>query len=483
MTQSHPPAHPIDRLTELARHFTEDGPLVPLTRRGGRVAEITTSHVRVSGLSTGIALGSFVELTNGTQRTLGEVIAIHPRLTTVKLFSAAPHLALGSPVWMRDRLTIAPDAGWIGRVVNALGQPIDGLGPMPQGGRADPIDRDSLGPMVIDRVRTPCVTGVRAIDLFAPLCKGQRLGIFAGSGVGKSTLIGMLTRSSGFKTIVIALVAERAREVREFVEDVIVPTGGRAVTVVATSSESAMMRKLAAKTAMTIAEYFRDSGDDVLLVVDSVTRYAHALREVALAAGELPVARGYTPSVFAELPRFFERAGPGTATTGSITGLFSVLVDGDDHNEPIADAVRGILDGHIVLDRSIADQGRFPAINPLASISRMATHVWSKEEAGLVRRLRALIARFEETRELRTLGAYKAGADPELDQAVAFVPVLYRLLSQLPDDPPSRKVFDELVAALTDLRTPDGEHQPRDRPAPRLGLGSAVAPTARDPSR
>jgi flagellum-specific ATP synthase len=213
-----------------------------------------------------------------------------------------------------------------------------------------------------------------------------------------------------------------------------------------------MMRKMAAKTAMAIAEYFRDIGDDVLLIMDSVTRYAHALREVALAAGELPVARGYTPSVFAELPRLLERAGPGTPTTGSITGIFSVLVDGDDHNDPVADAVRGVLDGHVVLDRSIAEQGRYPAVNPLSSISRLASIVWSKEEATLVRRLRALISRFEETRELRTLGGYKPGADAELDQAIAVTPIIYRLLTQIPGDPPSRRIFDELAAALSELK-------------------------------
>ena len=193
----------------------------------------------------------------------------------------------------------------------------------------------------------------------------------------------MLARTSGFNTIVIALVAERGREVREFLDNVVKPHGTRAVTVVASSAEGAMMRKNAAKTAMTVAEYFRDRGDDVLLVVDSITRFAHALREVSLAAGEPPVARGYAPSVFAELPRLLERAGPGRPGSGSITGVFSVLIDGEDSNEPIADTVRGILDGHIVLDRAIADQGRYPAINPLTSISRLAPLAWTKEEAEL----------------------------------------------------------------------------------------------------
>jgi flagellum-specific ATP synthase len=430
-----------------------------LVRIGGYVEEVSASHVKVGGLARRVGLGSCVEIETGSDRCLGEVIGIQQQSVTIKLFAAAPRVGLGSRVWLRDELVVRPDLSWVGRTVNALGQPIDGNGDLGVGDEAYPIDGEPLAPLALDRIRNPCTTGVRAIDLFTPICIGQRIGVFAGSGVGKSTLISMLTRSSGFKVVVVALVAERAREVREFIEDVIRPSGAKAVTVVATSSESAMMRKLSAKTAMTIAEYFRDRGDDVLLVVDSVTRYAHAMREIALAAGEPPVARGYAPSVFAELPRLLERAGPGTPATGSITGVFSVLVDGDDHNDPVADTVRGILDGHIVLDRSIADQGRYPAINPLSSISRLAGLAWTKEEAVLVRRLRALIARYEDTRELRTLGAYKPGADPELDQAVVVVPIIYRHLSQSPEDPVSRKPFDELAAALSALQATESARE------------------------
>jgi flagellum-specific ATP synthase len=210
-----------------------------------------------------------------------------------------------------------------------------------------------------------------------------------------------------------------------------------------------MLRKMAAKTAFAIAEHFRDQGEDVLLVVDSVTRYAQAARELALAAGEPPVARGFPPSVFADLPRLLERAGPGIGGRGTITGIFSVLVDGDDHDEPIADTVRGILDGHIVLTRTIAEQGRFPALDPLTSISRLAGSVWKPEEATLVRRLRALVARFEESRDLRALGAYKPGADPEIDQAQAIVPAIYEFMTQLPSDPPCAAVFEELSQAMS----------------------------------
>ncbi|MFM9940458.1 MAG: FliI/YscN family ATPase [Hyphomicrobiaceae bacterium] len=446
-----PPARP-SRLGQLSQSLGSIAGPIPLVRVGGRVSEVTASYIRAKGLAQQVQLGSCVEIESGSGAGLGEIIGIQPDSVTIKLYAAGLRVGLGSRVWLRDELVIRPNATWLGRVVDALGQPIDGRGPLAQGPLSRSIDSAPLGPLAMDRVRDPVATGVRAIDLFTPLCTGQRIGIFAGSGVGKSTLIAMLTRSTSFKTIVVALVAERAREVREFLEDVLLPSSARAVTVVATSSDSAMMRKLSAKTAMTVAEHFRDQGDDVLLVVDSVTRFAHAMREVALAAGEAPVARGYPPSVFAELPRLLERAGPGLPSAGSITGVFSVLVDGDDHNEPIADAVRGILDGHIVLNRGIADQGRYPAIDPLTSLSRLASLAWNKDQAQLVRRLRSLISRYEDTKELRTLGAYKPGVDHELDQAVTLAPLIYQLVTQSPDDPPCARIFDELATMLTELR-------------------------------
>ena len=274
------------------------------------------------------------------------------------------------------------------------------------------------------------------------------MGIFAVSGVGKSTLMGMLARAEGFDTVVVALVGERGREVREFLEVTMAGQLERVVTVVATGDESPMMRRLAPKTAMTVAEYFRDRGDHVLLIVDSVTRLAHAARDVALAAGEPPVARGYPPSVFSELPRLLERAGPGAPDGGTITGLFAVLVDGDDHNEPVADSIRGTLDGHIVLNRAIAEEGRFPAVDVLKSISRLADLSWSSEERELVSRLRAMIARFEDTRDLRLLGGYQRGADQTLDQAVDLVPHVYGGLMQGPADGPSERPFEELSRRL-----------------------------------
>lgn len=338
--------------------------------------------------------------------------------------------------------------GWKGRTFNALAEPIDGLGALLQGDRAFATEREPPPPMRRQRISAPLPTGIKVVDLFMPICAGQRIGVFAGSGIGKSTLLAMLARARGFDTVVIALVGERGREVREFMEDAIKADRQRAVAVVATGDESPMMRRLAPKTAMTIAEYFRDRGEKVLLILDSVTRLAHASRDVALAAGEPPVARGYTPSVFSDLPRYLERAGPGEEGTGSITGVFSVLVDGDDHNDPVADAIRGTLDGHIVLDRAIAEQARYPAINVLSSVSRLAKVAWTAEQHKLVMKLRAMVARFEDTRDLRLMGGYRAGADPALDKAVELVPRLYEVINQSPDEPPSVDAFRDVARAL-----------------------------------
>ncbi len=311
-----------------------------------------------------------------------------------------------------------------------------------------PLDADPPPAMLRSRVNRPLPTGVRAMDLFTPLCAAQRIGIFAGSGVGKTTLLSMLARCSGFDAVVVALVGERGREVREFLEGPVQDSRSRSVVVVATGDESPMMRRQAPKLAFAVAEYFRDQGQSVLLILDSVTRFAHAAREVALAAGEPPVARGYPPSVFGDLPRLLERAGPGTEGGGTITGIFSVLIDGDDHNDPVADSIRGTLDGHIVLDRAIADQGRYPAINLLGSISRLADVVWTPQQRELVRMLKSLVARFEDSRDLRQMGGYQAGADPELDQAVVLVPKIYAALRQDPTEPRSLDAFLDLANAL-----------------------------------
>jgi len=417
-------------------------------RVGGVVREVSPTHFRVAGISQFVKLGERVGFETESGLRTGEVIRFDDRGAIVKPFDAVCDAGIGTRAFCLGALALSPDAAWKGRVINALGAPLDGQGALPRGTSRMPLDRDPPPAMTRARVGKALRTGVRAVDLFTPICDGQRIGIFAGSGVGKSTLLSMLAGCKGFDTVVVALVGERGREVREFLEGPLAASRGRAVVVVSTSDESPMMRRLAPQTALAVAEYFRDAGEKVLLIVDSVTRYAHAARDVALAAGEPAVARGYAPSVFSTLPKLLERAGPGPDGTGSITGVFSVLVDGDDHNDPVADAIRGTLDGHIVLDRAIADQGRFPAINVLGSISRLAGEVWTDAERDLVQQLKAMIARFEDTRDLRLMGGYQAGADPDLDQAVVSVPRIYDALRQDPRATPSTDAFAELAAAL-----------------------------------
>ena len=437
----------------MARFATPDA----LVRVGGRVVEVSATHYRVRGLSRKACIGDVVEHDGPKGRRAGEIVRVTPDDVLVSPFETTADLAIDTPVFNCGPLSVRPDSSWRGRVVNALGRPIDGGPPLAQGERH--ASGHAANAMTRQRVDAPFKTGVRVIDIFTPLCFGQRMGVFAGSGVGKSTLLAMLAAADAFDTAVVSLVGERGREVREFLEDTVGPKNmAKTVAVVSTSDESAMMRRRAPATAMSVAEYFRDRGDRVLLIVDSVTRFAHALREVATSAGEPPIARGYPASVFTELPKLLERAGPGTAgETGSITAIISVLVDGDDHNDPIADSVRGILDGHVVLDRSIAEQGRFPAVNPLASISRLSGRAWTDDEKTLVTRLKAMISRFEETRDIRLLGAYSAGADIDLDVAVRQVPLIYEALGQSPADPRTRDPFGDLARHLKAREAPHGQ--------------------------
>ncbi|MCA6106230.1 flagellar protein export ATPase FliI [Bradyrhizobium cenepequi] len=432
----------LERLESTLASLRKD---VPTVRVGGIVSEVAPTHYRVSGLSRFVRLGELIGLEIDNQVQLGEVVRIDGNGITAKPFDSHIGAGLGLVAYRLPPKTISPHPSWKGRVLNALAQPLDDGGTLQVGERI--MSTDASPPPAISRarVRTPLRTGVRVLDLFTPLCVGQRIGIFAGSGVGKTTLLSMLAQSQGFDTVVTALVGERGREVREFLDEALAQHQSRAITVVSTSDESPMMRRLAAKTATTIAEYFRDRGESVLLIVDSVTRFAHAAREIALATGEPAVARGYAPSVFSDLPRLLERSGPGSDGQGSITGIYSVLVDGDDHNEPVADTVRGTLDGHIVLDREVADQGRYPAVNVLSSVSRLAQQVWTADERNLLRKLRAMIARFEDTRDLRLMGGYQPGRDSELDQAVQLVPKIYDLMRQAPSDPPSREPYQELL--------------------------------------
>ena len=454
MIGSGPRSTSLERLAAALDRAREE---MPPIRVSGQITDISETAFRVSGLSPFLRLGDRVGVDLNGRSELGEVLRINNERATVKLLSSRGDVGLGTRVHLERRPTLAPAIGWKGRTIDALARVMDGGPPLVSGPVMVPLDASPPPPLRRSRVIQPTKTGVRVIDLFTPLCAGQRIGVFAGSGVGKSTLLAMLANAQGFDTVVVALVGERGREVREFVDDTLGDARSRAVIVVSTGDEGPMMRRLCPRTAMSIAEYFRDRGESVLLIVDSITRFAHAAREVSLASGEPAVARGYTPSVFSELPRLLERAGPGIEGHGCITALFSVLVDGDDHNDPVADSIRGTLDGHIVLDRSIADQGRFPAVNILSSISRLAHLVWTPDQRALVTRLKAIIARYEETRDLRMIGGYTQGSDMLLDQAVRIVPRIYESLAQSLNSAPSSDAFLELAATLrAELREGEG---------------------------
>jgi flagellum-specific ATP synthase len=422
---------------------------MPFARPVGQVHALSSSSIVVAGLSRWLKLGGLVEIEAAHGPELAEVIRLEQDMAYCKPYQSGAAIGLAAEAYPRRPLQFYPSDRWKGRVIDAMARPADGGDVLEWGDQAIGISSAPPGAMFRQVVGKGICTGVRVIDAFAPLCLGQRIGVFAGSGVGKSTLLSMLSQSDAFDVLVISLIGERGREVREFIEHTLGKAAARAITVVSTGDESPMMRRLAPLLATSLAEYFRDRGQQVLLIMDSVTRYAHACREVALSAGEPPVARGYPPSVFSQLPQLLERAGPGAEGQGTITGIYSVLVDGDDHNDPVADAVRGTLDGHIVLGRSIAEQGRYPAVDVLASLSRLSGRVWSPDQVKAVGEMKRLIARFEETRDLRAMGGLVAGADGELDRAVEIVPKLYRLLNQSLGDPPSTNAFSEIASGLS----------------------------------
>jgi len=332
---------------------------------------------------------------------------------------------------MEGGATIRPHASWLGRVLDSFGNPIDGKGPVQMGDKAVPIMNTPPPSHQRGRVEGKLDLGVRPLNTFLTCCHGQRLGIFAGSGVGKSIMMSMLAKFSTSSVNVIGLIGERGREVKEFIEDDLGEEGlARSVVIVSTSAESALMRRLAAYTTMSVSEYFRDEGKDVLCMMDSVTRFAMAQREIGLSVGEPPTSKGYTPTVFAELPKLLERAGPGLKGSGSITGLFTVLVEGGDTDEPVADAVRGILDGHVILERHIAEHGRYPAINILKSVSRMLPDCNTDMENKLIKAARQLMAAYDDMEEMIRLGAYRRGSDPNVDRAIHFHPALEAFLGQ-----------------------------------------------------
>jgi len=456
----------LPEITRALRHLPKDAIY-------GQVAAVQGAVIEVEGLLGAASIGAHIRLESDAGLLDAEITGLDRGVAHCLPFTEPRGITIGAKAHVsagQDR--IRPSRAWLGRMVDGLGRPVDGKGPLPAGGtprlmRAEPPPAASRA-----RVGQRIETGVRALDLFAPLCVGQRLGLFAGSGVGKSVLLSMLARWTECDVAVIGLIGERGREVQEFIEDDLGAEGlAHSVVVVATSDAPALMRRQAAWTTLAIAEYFRDQGKHVLCLMDSVTRFAMAQREIGLANGEPPASRGYTPSVFAELPRLLERAGPGFAPadaegaapahsptrlpnslscgrsggrvgqggipiidSGSITGLFTVLVDGGDHDEPVADAVRGILDGHVILSRHIAEQGRYPAVDLLKSVSRTLPHCLSQEHNDLRMQARSLLSLYADMEEMVRLGAYRTGSNPEVDRAMALAPHIETLLQQSRQD-------------------------------------------------
>ncbi len=405
---------------------------IDTVRRVGRVAEMVGLLVESEGPAA--AVGDFCEIRLGGGRTVrAQVVGFRSGRMLLMPLEEIEGIESGSAVIARPEegmLSAGPHL--LGRVLDGFCQPLDGR-PLPAGGTPYPLIAAPAGPMEREPISQAMPTGIRAIDSLLTCGRGQRIGIFGGSGVGKSTLLGCLAKHHGADVAVIALIGERNREVRDFIEHELGPEGlAKSVVVVATSDRPAPLRLRAAFVALAISEYFRDQGKGVLLIMDSVTRLAMAQREIGLAAGEPPSQKGYTPSVFNLLPRIFERAG--NFRQGSITGVFTVLVEGDDFNEPIADAVRGILDGHIILSRELGTAGHYPAIDTLQSVSRLATRVASPEHRELARRLREAQATYQRSEDLINLGAYVAGSNPQLDSAIRLRPRILEFLRQRPDE-------------------------------------------------
>ena len=422
----------------------------------GRVVGVRGLMVEIAGPIHAMSVGARIVIDTGGNRFIpAEVIGFSGSNAVVMPFGGLDGVRRGCRAVIATAASqVRPSPAWLGRVINAMGEPIDGKGPLVQSPSPMPYRNAPPPAHSRKRVGAPLDLGVRALNTFLTCCRGQRLGIFAGSGVGKSVLLSMLARNVDADITVIGLIGERGREVQEFLQEDLGNEGlARSVVVVATSDEPALMRRQAAYLTLAIAEYFRDEDRDVLCLMDSVTRFAMAQREIGLSAGEPPTAKGYTPTVFTELPKLLERAGPGTGT-GTITGIFTVLVDGDDHNEPIADAVRGILDGHIVMQRSIAERGRFPAINILKSVSRTMPRSAYPAYLPVITRARQVMATYADMEELIRLGAYRAGSSPEVDEAVKLHEPLEAFLRQAKDEKSSlADGYGQLAHILGNLET------------------------------
>ncbi len=419
----------------------------------GKVASISGLLVEAKGLpQASIGSRCLIEDRFGHKKQ-AEVVGYKEERALLMPYGSLEGIGPNCPVYLAsDRVSLKVNSTYVGRVIDALGHPIDGQGPLGLGGLDMPLKASPPPAGARQSVGHKMDVGVRALNTFLSICEGQRMGIFAGSGVGKSTLMSMVAKYASADVNVIALVGERGREVREFILESLGEEGlKRSIIVVATSDEPPLMRRQAAYTAMTIAEYFRDEGKNVMLMMDSVTRFAMAQREIGLSAGEPPTTKGYTPSVFAELPRLLERAGP-SVDKGSITAIFTVLVEGGDMEEPIADAVRGILDGHILLSRTLAERGHFPAIDVLKSVSRTMPKCNTEAENKVVRAARELYSTYTDMEELIRLGAYKKGADPLVDQSIEYAPKIKEFLQQSEDEKAElTEGYQTLKAALSPL--------------------------------
>ena len=397
--------------------------------RTGKIENIVGMSIEASGGRGAIGDICRIYSAESNSQVLAEVVGFKSDRMLLMPYQNMNGLAPGSFVRNTGRRLRLHVGDFLrGRIINAMGKPIDGLEPFPEGDSYY-VDSPYINPLTRPPIRQRVDFGVRAIDSTLTIGKGQRIGIFAGSGVGKSTLMGMIAKNVKTDINVIALVGERGREVLEFVQKDLGEEGmRRSVLVVATSDQPAMLRMKCPSVATAIAEYFRDQGKDVLLMMDSLTRFAMAQREIGLAVGEPPVARGYTPSIYAELPKLLERSG--NFERGSITGVYTVLVEGDDTNEPIADTVRGILDGHIVLSRKLANANHFPAIDVSASISRLMVEIVSPKHRELASKLRDILSVYEKNEDLLSIGAYKAGTNPRLDYAISKIDQINAFLMQ-----------------------------------------------------
>ncbi|MDY0028638.1 MAG: flagellar protein export ATPase FliI [Pseudobdellovibrionaceae bacterium] len=427
----------------------------------GQVTKVLGLLVEIAGFGRDLTVGSMVYLRPGGDKEVPcEVVGFRDNRALLMPFGTLEGIGLGCKAFIKNNQPVVfPNEKWLGRVINALGKPIDGLGPLMQGAVAIPLKNAAPLAHARQRVGEKLDLGVRAVNSFTTLCKGQRMGIFAGSGVGKSVLLSMMAKYTEAEVTVIGLVGERGREVQEFLEDDLGEDGlSRSVVIVATGDEPALMRRQAAYLTLSVAEYFRGQGKQVLCLMDSVTRFAMAQREIGLSAGEPPTTKGYPPTTFGELARLLERAGPGIQGDGAITGMFTVLVEGDDHNEPISDAVRGIVDGHIVMERAIADRGRYPAINVLKSVSRSLPKAFTPHQQAIFRKAKQVISAYENMAELIQLGAYRRGSDPNVDEAIQVYPAMEEFLTQNKGDHSTiDQGFERLAEILNMDYMPEGK--------------------------